>query len=306
MVTGAAPQLARAYALCARVARRHYENFPVASILVPRDLRPHIAAIYAFSRAADDVADEGSSSADERAALLQGWRERLHRAAEGDRPPLPPGPGEPPNTEAIFLALGHTIRALDLPLALFEDLISAFQQDVVVARYATWTELLDYCRRSANPIGRLVLRVARRSSPRADSWSDAVCSALQLANFWQDLKTDFVRGRIYLPIEEQARSGARENDLAGGRMTAAWRHALREATLRTRTLFDDGRPVCDVPSGRLRYELRATWLGGVRILDRIERAGFDVMSSRPALGAADAVWIARRLCSWPPPTPTNP
>lgn len=303
MVTSGAPQLAHAYAACARVARAHYENFPVASILVPRDLRPHIAAIYAFSRAADDLADEGSLSVERRTALLEGWLERLHRAAEGAQPVVPPRTGEPPNTTAIFMAVGQTIRSLNLPVALFEDLISAFQQDVVVTRYATWAELLDYCRRSANPIGRLVLRVAGLSSPRADSWSDAICSALQLTNFWQDLEIDRGRGRIYLPLEERARCGAREDDLAAGRLSAPWRQALREATLRTRELFDYGRPVCDVPTGRLRHELRATWLGGIRILDRLERAGFDVMSARPTLGPADAVWIALRLFTWAPAAP---
>ena len=170
---------------------------------------------------------------------------RLRQAASSAEPGLPPGSGEPSNTVAIFLAVGATIRGCSLPVDLFEDLLSAFRQDVDVARYNTWAELLDYCRRSANPIGRLVLRISGRGDAQLDAWSDDICTALQLTNFWQDLKADYERGRVYLPREEQRLHGAREEDLAAGRITPAWQGALSAAVLRTRGLFEAGRPLCD-------------------------------------------------------------
>jgi len=289
-------EIDRAYAWCAKIARDHYENFPVASLLLPRRMRPAIAAVYAFARRADDFADEPGPSDSERLRLLDDWGCRLRRiAGSGANARAASSPDD-----LVFIALGDAIERHRLPISLFEDLLSAFRQDVLTKRYDTWADVLDYCRRSANPIGRLVLRVAGYDDRELDVQSDAICTALQLTNFWQDLKIDYGRGRIYLPLEAQARCGAREDDLAAGCMSAPWRQALREATLRTRELFDKGRPVCDVPAGRLRYELRATWLGGIRILNRIERAGFDVMSARPRLGPADAAWIAHRLFTWEP------
>ncbi|MBI4263208.1 MAG: squalene synthase HpnC [Acidobacteria bacterium] len=280
-------------------ARSHYENFPVASILLPQAMRRHVAAVYAFARAADDFADEGDRLADQRRALLDGWRRRLCQAASSADPGPPAQPGEPPHTVAIFLALGASIRARSLPVPLFEDLLSAFQQDVTVTRYPTWEAVLDYCRRSANPIGRLVLRIAGYRDERLDAWSDAICTALQLTNFWQDLHVDFTRGRVYLPEEVRQGLDARDEDLAAGRVTPAWQRALAVAARRTRARFDAGAPLCDAVHGRLRYELRATWLGGVRILARLERIEFDVVRRRPTLGVADAPWIAWRMLTWP-------
>ncbi|MBM3817655.1 MAG: squalene synthase HpnC [Acidimicrobiia bacterium] len=298
--------VSEAYAACLRDARRHYENFPVASVLVPRRARHHIAAVYAFARAADDFADEGRRSVEERHALLDGWLERLHQAARAPEPGPPPRPGEPAHAVPIFIAVGATIRDRGLPVSLFEDLLSAFRQDVTVTRYESWADVLDYCRRSANPVGRLVLRIA--GLPRAksrghtgdqlDRWSDAICTALQLTNFWQDLHIDYSRGRIYLPAEERRFHGAREEDLTAGQITLAWQQALRAAVRRTRDLFDAGRPLCDAVAGRLRYELRATWLGGVHVLDSLERAQFDVVHHRPRLGARDAVAIAWQTVIW--------
>jgi squalene synthase HpnC len=290
--------LAAAYAACEHDASTHYENFPVASLLLPRRMRPHVAAVYAFARAADDFADEGQRPAGERHALLDGWVRRLRYAAANAEPGPPAMPGEPANAPQIFVALGASIRAHTLPVSLFEDLISAFRQDITTTRYASWTDLLAYCRRSANPVGRLVLRIAGRTDEALDAASDALCTALQLTNFWQDLRIDIERGRMYLPQEERTRHGAREEDLRAGMMTAEWRQALAAATARTRSLFEEGRPVCEGVGGRLRYELRATWLGGMRILDRLEQSGFDPLRSRPTLGAADAAWFAWRLASW--------
>src|SRR5687768_4850280 len=287
-----------AYASCEHAARSHYENFPVASLLVPAPMRCHIAALYAFARAADDIADEGSRAAADRHRLLDGWKARLSDSVDAPSPGPPARDGEPANTVEIFLALGDTIRRKRLPVVLFDDLLSAFAQDVTVTRYAAWDDVLDYSRRSANPVGRLVLRIAGYDEPRLDAWSDAICSALQLTNFWQDLKIDFDRGRIYIPEDELRAHGASPSDLAGSAMTPAWTRAVAAAVSRTRALFDEGLPLCDAVRGRLKYELRATWLGGTRILDRLERSEYDMIHRRPSLGLADAPWFAWRMLSW--------
>jgi hydroxysqualene synthase len=290
--------LAAAYAACEQDASSHYENFPVASLLLPRRMRPHIAAVYAFARAADDFADEGHRTPGERHVLLDGWLRRLRHAAASAEPGPPAAPGEPANAPAIFVALGASMRAHNLPVALFEDLVSAFRQDITTTRYASWDDLLEYCRRSANPVGRLVLRIAGYHDPALDAASDAVCTALQLTNFWQDLKIDFDRGRIYLPEDERVAHGARDEDLRRGRITPEWRHALAAATERTRMLFAAGRPLCEGVKGRLRYELRATWLGGNRILDKLERSGFDPIRARPKLGVADMPRLAWQMVNF--------
>lgn len=291
MVTGlvAAPDTrAAAYAHCLRLARDHYENFPVASLLMPARMRPHIAAIYAFARRADDFADEPGPNPAERLRLLKDWHRRLHDTrATGTAA-----------DDLIFTALHHTIAECRLPVELFDDLLSAFMQDVTTHRYETWAGVMDYCSRSANPVGRLVLRVAGYDDPRLDTASDAVCSALQLANFWQDFGRDWRHGRLYVPTEEQGRHAAREADLDAGRMTPEWKAAVKAAVARTRDLFAAGRPVADGVGGRLRWELRLTWLGGTRILDKIEAADFDVLSHRPSLGAADGPPLIWQALTW--------
>ena len=292
--------LDQAYASCEQIARAHYENFPVASLLLPRPLRRHVAAVYAFARAADDFADEGMLPAHERYALLDGWLARLRSAEASPQPGSGPRPGEPAATPQIFHALGATIRDKRLPLTPFEDLLSAFRQDVDVRRYATWDDVLDYSRRSANPVGRLVLRIAGYHDARLDSWADAVCTALQLTNFWQDVKPDYERGRVYLPQQQAAAYSADEADLSGPETSRPWRLALAAAVERTRSLYEAGRPLCDALNGRLRLELRATWLGGIRVLNRIERQDFDVLARRPRLGPVDVGWLAWRLVTWVP------
>jgi hydroxysqualene synthase len=287
-----------AYAACLADARSHYENFPVASLLVPRAQRPHIAAVYAFARAADDFADEGERTADDRYRLLDSWLCRVRDAASVGHSPRPLEPGEPAHTAAIFTAVGATMRARALPPHLFEDLLSAFRQDVATTRYASWSDVFDYCRRSANPVGRLVLRIFGYDDARLDEWSDAICTALQLTNFWQDFKLDFDRGRVYLPDEECRLHGASREALAAAHIDEAWTMALASAATRTRALFDRGLPLCDAVRGRLKYELRATWLGGTRVLARLEAARFDVVARRPALGAADGPWFAWRMARW--------
>lgn len=280
--------LEAAYAHCTRLAREHYENFPVASLALPSAMRPHVAAIYAFARRADDFADEPGPATAERITLLKDWHRRLHDSREEGRTP----------DDLIFTALHHTIETCRLPVALFDDLLSAFMQDVGTTRYRTWDDVMDYCRRSANPVGRLVLRVAGYDDPRLDTASDAVCSALQLANFWQDFGRDWKHGRLYVPTEERDRHGALDADLDAGRMTPEWKRAIEAAVVRTHALFRAGRPVCNGVGGRLRWELRLTWLGGTRILEKIEQNGFDVLTRRPKLGVADAAPLMVRAMTW--------
>jgi len=190
------------------------------------------------------------------------------------------------------------MRRCSLDVTLFDDLLSAFKQDVVTKRYETWDDLLDYCRRSANPVGRLVLRIAGYRDRQLDEWSDAVCTALQLANFWQDLEIDWRKGRLYVPLSMVQASNADLRDLGRRRMSPEWQRALADVTARTRALFDLGRPVADGVRGRLRWELRATWLGGMRILDRLERERFDVFRRRPKLGMSDMATITWHTLWW--------
>lgn len=286
--------LARAYEACEALARSHYENFPVASRLLPPAMRPHVAAVYAFARVADDIADEGAVPAADRLARLRAWQDRLHGAANGSGGASAPGDRE----GLIVAALGHSIRTLDLPVSLFDDLLSAFGQDTMTPRYDSWSDVLDYCRRSANPIGRLVLRIAGYRDESLDRSSDAFCTALQLTNFWQDFGRDWRAGRLYVPREIWASCGAVEADLDGGRMTPAWMRAMARCIELTRPLFAGGRAVCDGVRGRLRLELRFTWLGGTRILERVERDESRLLDRRPTLGAADVPALVWRAARW--------
>ena len=198
----------------------------------------------------------------------------------------------------MFLALGATIRACQLPLSLFDDLLSAFRQDITTHRYDTWAGLLDYCRRSANPVGRLVLRIAGYDDARLDRSSDALCTALQLTNFWQDVDLDWQKGRLYVPLEDVEAEHARMQDLDDRRMTEPWQRTMARVAARTRVSFDAGKEVCDGVRGRLKHELRVTWLGGTRILDRLERVDYNVFMFRPTLGAADIPWLLVRAVLW--------
>jgi phytoene synthase len=257
-------------------------------------MRPHVAAIYAFARMADDFADEGSDADERRLERLDDWQRWLHAAAAG-------GPVQPEDevAQAVFTALGATIRRCGLDVALLDDLLSAFRQDVLVKRYEEWDDLLDYCRRSANPVGRLVLAIAGTRDPDTLEASDALCTALQLTNFWQDLERDWRKGRLYVPRDLVRQAHADEQDLARGVWTPAWEAALREAGRRTRELFGEGRPVADAVKGRLRWELRATWLGGTRILERLEAIDYNVLRTRPALGWSDGPLLLWRALRWP-------
>jgi len=287
-VTGDAA-LDAAYAHCLALASSHYENFPVASWLVPAPIRPHVAAVYAFARSADDFADEDGYDTAERFRLLDDWLARLHVSV---------GPGADAS-DPIFLALGHTIRTCKLPVDLFEALLSAFRQDITVTRYATWDDVDDYCRRSANPVGRLVLRLFGHDDARLDAWSDAICTALQLTNFWQDFAVDWRRGRLYVPEEQWRASGADPDALSPAMTTTPreWQQALAASAARTRALFYRGRPLLEYTRGRLRLELEATWHGGTRVLEKLEQGRFDPVAARPKLGIGDGLVIAWRMLS---------
>lgn len=260
-----------AYRYCQAVTDAHYENFPVASVLLPKRLRPAIAAIYAFSRIADDFADE-AEFAGERLEQLEAWENLL----TDDNP-----------THPVFVALSDATQQHDLPRQLFYDLLSAFKQDVVKARYANFDEILDYCRRSADPVGRLVLSLFKLGDVERFKQSDAVCTALQLANFWQDVAIDLKKDRIYLPQDDMAAFGVSEDDLKRGQATDGFKKLMTFQIARTRELFARGKPLGLSLPGRLGVEIRLTWLTGMRILDRIESVDYDVFNHRPELSKRD-------------------
>jgi squalene synthase HpnC len=263
----------------------HYENFPVASVLLPRWMRRAVLDIYRFARSADDLADEGTHEPGWRLEALAGYRRQLAEIARGRTP-----------EEPLFCALATTIRAHRVPLQPLEDLLSAFEQDVRQSRYETYDELLAYCDRSANPVGRLLLHLHGTSGAQAQSESDAICTALQLTNFWQDLAIDLQKDRIYLPRRDMSRFGVTEEDLRSGECNARFVQLMRYQVGRTRSLMLDGAPLAPRVGGRFGYELRLVIAGGLRILERIEQAGCDVFRHRPVLGARDwALVLARGL-----------
>ena len=261
----------------------HYENFPVASWLVPPRARPAIVAIYAFARSADDIADEGSAAPAARLAALDRYVAALAAIERGETP-----------TEKPFVALAEAIRAHALPLAPFRDLLSAFRQDVATQRYATFTDLLDYCRRSANPVGRLLLALYRVDGAAAEAAADAICTGLQLTNFWQDIALDWAKGRVYLPTEDLNRFGVSEVEIAEGRCDARWRALMTFETARARSLLTRGRPLTQAMPWRAGLELSAVVAGGMRILERIDAVHGDVFRSRPTLGRRDWAVVALR------------
>jgi squalene synthase HpnC len=274
--------LDRAYQYCERLARSHYENFPVGSALVPKMLRKHFYSIYAFARIADDFADEGYGDGyteRERLELLGQWRAMLIQSLAGRA------------THPVFVALAATRARYDLPTELFEDLLTAFEQDVTLRRYQGFDHLLDYCRRSANPIGRLVLLLFGYRDEQRHGWSDDICTALQLANHWQDVAIDLDKGRVYLPDEDLSRFELTVDDLARSGSSASFRRLMEFEVGRTREMFARGKPLCTSVSGRLGLELRAVWLGGMRILNRIEQNNYDVFAHRPVITLTDKLRI---------------
>jgi hydroxysqualene synthase len=281
-----AGSLAEAYEACLALSRSHYENFPVASRLVPKAKRGAVAAVYAFARIADDFADEPGPGDAERLRRLAGWRARLRacRSEHGGHP--------------VFWALGDAMAKFDLPEDPFDRLITAFEMDVAKSRRETFADLLFYCRHSADPVGELVLRIFGQWTPQRGLWSDALCTGLQLANFWQDVSVDAARGRLYIPLEDLERRGVPPEEAMRGPASAPMKELMAEQVERARGFFLEGRPLCADVSPRLGLELRLVWLGGTGVLDKIRGQGFDVWSRRPRLKAWDWLTFAPRLLSW--------
>lgn len=264
----------------------HYENFPVASFLCPPRLRPAIAAIYWFARTADDIADEGDAAPQTRLDDLAAYRADLLATVAG----LPPSPRWP----AVFAQLGPVITQYALPVHLLTDLLSAFEQDVVKQRYASQAELLDYCRRSANPVGRLLLHLYGVNDAQSLIESDCICSALQLINFWQDLSVDIPRGRIYLPADAWARHGVTEAQLLGLQVNPGTLNLIADCARAASASMRKGSKLVKKLPGRGGWELRLVVQGGLRILDKIEAQGFNTLQQRPKLGGWDVAVMGWR------------
>jgi squalene synthase HpnC len=253
------------------MAVSHYENFPVASLLLPAPLREPVEIIYRFARSADDIADEGDDRPQMRLDKLNDYRAQLA------------APSTP-----LFRDVEKIIREHGLPVQLFADLLDAFTQDVTRKRYDDFPQLMEYCRRSANPVGRLLLHLFKRTSDLELRQSDAICSALQLINHWQDVDVDYVKdNRVYLPQDEMARFGVGERHLREKICDPAWQALMKFQVERARNLILEGAPLGRVLPGRVGLEIRATVQGGLRILEKIEHVGYDVFRRRPVLKPLD-------------------
>lgn len=271
--------LAKAYAYCQRLATSHYENFTVASWLLPRALRPHVHAVYAYCRGVDDLGDEAEG---DRLTLLDDWEAELRRCFDGDA------------QQPAFVALQETIRRFDIPPEPFLRLIEANRMDQRVNRYRTFTDLQAYCQNSANPVGHLVLYLFGYRDEERQRLSDATCTALQLTNFWQDVRRDLGKGRIYIPLEEMERFHYSEEDLLAARFDGRLRDLMAFQVRRTRELFRSGLELIPRVRGRLRLDLRLFSLGGLAVLDAIEDIGYDVLNRRPKLSRARKALLALR------------
>ena len=254
----------------------HYENFPVASILMPRRLRKPVAAIYHFARAADDIADEGELSDAERLRLLDEFRAELLLIEKNEIPLTP-----------LFRNLAAEVHRHVLPLQPFYDLLDAFSQDVVKKRYENFDDLLDYCRRSANPVGNLLLHLYEEATPVNIAYSDAICTSLQLINFWQDVAKDYAIGRVYLPLDELAQYGVSEEQIEQGISNDAWRELMKFQVDRARAMMLTGKPLGSILTGRIGLEMRMIIAGGLRILSKLKNAQYDMFRHRPVLKPFD-------------------
>jgi squalene synthase HpnC len=254
----------------------HYENFPVASVLLPAPLRHPVSVIYRFARSADDFADEGDLPPAERLTQLDNYRQELRRLEAGSAP-----------DRALFAELGQVVRDYRLPLQLFHDLLDAFAQDVVRNRYADYAELMDYCRRSADPVGRLLLHLFGAATEANLRRSDAICSSLQLINFWQDVAIDWRKDRIYLPQDEMLRFEVTERQIASGDASGQWPALMRFQVERARALMQSGAPLGRALPGRIGLEIRTIVQGGLRILEKLDKIEGDVYHHRPVLNAYD-------------------
>jgi len=276
-----APTLEEARAYCRQLAETHYENFHVASWFLPRALRPHFHSIYAYCRISDDLGDEVPDHA-QALALLNLWGRELDACYQGRA------------RHPVFVALAETIRAYSIPKEPFADLLVAFRQDQTVTRFETMRDVLAYCRYSANPVGRLVLYTCGEVSEENLRLSDYTCSALQLANFWQDVRVDYGKGRVYLPQEDMRRFGVSDETIAAGIATPEFRSLLRHEVDYTRGMFEDGLPLIGRVQRDLALDLDLFSRGGLEILRAIERCDYDVLSARPAITKSAKIQLALR------------
>jgi squalene synthase HpnC len=279
-----APTLEEARAWCKQLAESHYENFHVATWFLPKALRPHFYAIYAYCRISDDLGDEiGDTSA--ALALLDLWGRELDGCYEGHA------------RHPVFVALAETIRSCSIPKRPFADLLTAFRQDQVITRYGSMQEVLEYCRYSANPVGRLVLYACGYCDEERFRLSDATCSALQLANFWQDVRVDFAKDRVYLPQDDMRRFGVSDETIAAGVATTGFRALLDYEVDFARRLFEEGLPLIGMVGKELAVDLDLFSRGGLAILRAIERQDYDVLSARPAIAKRTKMALALRAVS---------
>lgn len=284
-------ELEACYRYCESLARARRHNFPVASRFAPADLRRHILAVYAFARTADDFADEEAYEG-RRARELDRWEERLEECFHDDGAPDHP----------VFVALADTVRACDLPITPFQALLSGFRSDLESRRYPTYRDLRSYTALAAEPVGHLLLYIAGYRDPKLHQYAGDLASALALANFWQDLGADTSRGRVYLPAEDLRHFGLTVEDLGAERARGPTRRALdqlvRFEVARTRALFERARPLVDAMGDDLAVEVALIWLGGMRILDKIEASGARVLARRPQLHAGDKARVLARALAW--------
>jgi len=269
---------------CEDLTKNHYENFPVASFLIPKDKRKYIYAIYAFARAADDFADEPGieGGKEKRLALLDEWNGKLNDCYTGKA------------YDPIFIALSATVKDCKIPKELLENLLNAFRQDVKKSRYENFDEVLGYCKNSADPVGRLVLLVFDIHGDELFEKSDKICTALQLANFWQDVKIDLEKDRIYIPKDDMANFGVSEDDLVNKNNSKTFRDLIKFQVERTEKQFKEGRVLLDLlkkefVSKRLILELKLTWLGGMEILNKIKAIDYNVLGTRLKLSFFDKI-----------------
>ena len=272
----------------------HYENFPVASWLCPAPLRGTVAAIYWFARTADDIADEGDASPAQRLADLSAFRADLMAVSAGSRPSS--------RWQTVFVPLGLAIARHHLPIELLDDLLRAFEQDIVKTRYRDRAEVLDYCSRSANPVGRLLLHLYGVSDAESLAQSDAICTALQLINFWQDVGIDTARDRLYMPLADISAHGLSVDGMLARQDSAAARRLIAEMTTWARALMLQGAPLVHRVAGRAGWELRLVVQGGLRIAEKITQLDHATLRQRPRIGKADAPLLLWRAARMRPPT----
>lgn len=266
------------------LATHHYENFHVVSFLLPKHLHQDFYNVYSFCRWADDLGDEIGNTA-ESLKLLAWWRKELHAMYAGDA------------RHPVFVALSETAKLRQLPIEPFADLITAFEQDQTVARYRDWDHVFDYCKYSANPVGRLVLMLCGYRDEERFRMSDATCTGLQLANFWQDITVDWEKDRVYLPQDVLVRAGTSDADIAARNFTPQFHDAMREAVSVARRCFQDGLPLARTLDARLSLDIELFSRGGMYILGKIERQGYDVLRERPKITKVERVWLLLRVMS---------